>query len=341
MALIDVQRRLTEVGRIRLGDKGSRGQPQRLTKFRLTSASRSTLEAAAALYGGTVRQWSGAPDEGYWELYSETDEIDILIPPTLAAYSQFYELWAGGGCKRRCDGRTEMLSGEPCMCDPDARECDVVTRVNVMLPRIPGLGVWRLDTGGWNAAATLPTTLDLLAAMGRTDFVPAVLRLEQRTAKRTDDKGKSQTRHFVVPVIDLMMTPGELTGVQVTAPPAPAQLGPVNRRERVARPDLPAIEAPADTPPVRTVERPAFGSPPEILDAPMPSMDEIVAEALDEVPPADPDAERAFKRAAKAAGITAEAIAVAARKTWGAIPSSAYSARHWAGLADALGIAIQ
>lgn len=50
---IDVQRRLVELGRIRLGQKApGKGNPQRLETFRLTSASRSLLEAAAAIYGG-------------------------------------------------------------------------------------------------------------------------------------------------------------------------------------------------------------------------------------------------------------------------------------------------
>ena len=46
---LGIQRRLVELGRIRLGEKGSRGEPKKLTKFRLTSASRPLLEAASRI----------------------------------------------------------------------------------------------------------------------------------------------------------------------------------------------------------------------------------------------------------------------------------------------------
>lgn len=287
--LLDAQRRLVELGRIRLGDKGPRGEPRRLSTFRLTSASEPLLEAAARLYGGTVRQWKDAPSEGYFELVTETAEIDILIPPTLTSYSQFYEAWERGGIVRRCDGRTEAISGEACLCDPDHRLCDVVTRVNVMLPRLPGLGVWRLESNGWNAATTLPTTLDLLAAVGTRTFVPAVLRLEQRTAKRPGPDGKPQTRRFAVPVIDLAMTTGELVAMAVdaaaVAAPSAPQLAPVDRRERVARPALPQAAEPVETEAMPSrVERPAFAPPPDIAPADFAPMEEIVSEALGEQP---------------------------------------------------------
>ena len=237
---IDVQRRLVELGRIRLGEKGEKGEPRRLTHFRLTSASSRHLEAVAAIYGGQVRPWRGAPDEGYFELATTSAELDILIPPTLAAYSQAYELWQGGTCERRCDGVTEQVSGGPCLCDPNARTCQVTTRVSVMLPKVPGLGVWRLDTKGWNAATTLPATLELLGAMAQGAWVPAVLRMEQRSKRVRDPQTRQvQTRRFVVPVVDIVDTPiGQV--VLGEAPPAPRlELG-TNRREKVARPALPA-----------------------------------------------------------------------------------------------------
>jgi hypothetical protein len=69
-----------------------------------------------------------------------------------------------------------------------------------MLPDIPGLGVWRLESKGWNAAAELPGTLEvLLMAASEQKFIPAVLRVEHRM-KRTPGQ---PTKKFVVPVIDL------------------------------------------------------------------------------------------------------------------------------------------
>ncbi|MCC6832990.1 MAG: hypothetical protein IT200_16775 [Thermoleophilia bacterium] len=229
---------MTELGRMRLGEKGQRGEPTQRTTWRLTSASQRLLEQVAEVYGGTVRPWAGAPDEGYFELATTAHEVDILIPPTLASYSQAMELWSGGGCVRRCDGITEKISGRPCMCDPERRECQVTTRVSVMLPKVPGLGVWRLDTKGWNAAATLPTTLETLGAIAPGQWIPAVLRIQKQSSKKIVN-GRSQTRRFVVPVIDIVSgTIGEALDGALSAGPAPRLDAGPSRREKVARPAL-------------------------------------------------------------------------------------------------------
>lgn len=233
-----VQRRLAELGRIRMGEKGQRGEPTQRSTWRITSASQQLLEQVATVYGGTVRPWTGAPDEGYFELATTSHELDILIPPTVASYSQAMELWSGGGCVRRCDGVTEKLSGKPCMCDPDRRECQVTTRVSVMLPRVPGLGVWRLDTKGWNAAAELPTTLETLGALAPGQWIPAVLRIQKQTSKRIVN-GRSQTRRFIVPKIDIVSgTIGQALEGELSAVPAPRLDAGPSRREKVARPSL-------------------------------------------------------------------------------------------------------
>lgn len=280
MSLINLQRRFNELGRIRLGEKGPKGEPRRLTTFRLTSASRSLLESAAAIYGGTVREWKNAPSEGYYEVVTESAELDVLIPPSLGEqgpYSQAYELWSGGGAQRRCDGVTELLSGEKCLCDPDDRECEIMTRVSVMLPRVPGLGVWRLETSGYNAAVELPGTLDLLsmAAQGQR-FIPAVLRLEQRTAKRPGANGQPQTRRFVVPVLDVKGTTAELMGPRIDTTTAPMPMLPERTSPNVSRtidfgpePELPdtdpgVVTAPASIEPAASPPGPlpgAAGSP--------------------------------------------------------------------------------
>lgn len=231
MPLLDIQRKLAEHGRIRLGAKGDKGQPKKLETFRLTCASKDKLEVAARIYGGKVREWSDAPDKGYYELYTDATELNVLIPPIATLCSQYYETWSGGGCKRRCDGETELLSGEKCKCDPDDRECKVTTRISVMLPQIPGLGLWRLESHGWHAATTLPGTMDMLANQGK--FVQAVLRLEQRSEKKD-----GKTRRFVVPVIDL---PDVTVGDLLASNPALLLGGPASTPvgAKVARPELP------------------------------------------------------------------------------------------------------
>lgn len=260
-----VQRRMMELGRVRLGEKGPKGEPRRLNTFRFTSASQALLEAVAAKHGGTVSAWTDAPDEGYFEVTTEATSLDIILPPVYSAedgepttaYSQWFELWSGGGCQRRCDGETESLSGKECLCNPDERDCKVTTRVSFILPDIPGLGVWRLDSHGWNAAVELPGTLEVLVlAASEHKFIPAVLRVEQRN-KKIPGEG---TRRFNVPVIDL---PG-VTVNQLAAGEAPLALNaPAAPPRRGERPALPTAEPPAEPATFQNdVETPGWGEQP-------------------------------------------------------------------------------
>lgn len=227
-----VQRRMMQLGRVRMGEKGPKGEPRKRDTFRFTSASQSLLESVAEKYGGTVEEWPGAPDDGMWQLATDAAELDIVLPPVFSQadgtptvpYSQWLELWSAGGCQRRCDGVTEAISGEPCMCDADKRQCQITTRISFLMPDIRGLGVWRLDSHGWNAAAELPGTLEVLhQAAAQGQFIPATLRIEHRTKK-----SNGQTRRFIVPVVELR----HVTVEQLMAGEAPV-----------------AINAPAPTPP--------------------------------------------------------------------------------------------
>lgn len=214
MPILDLQRRLHEAGRIRIGRQvaitggrnAGRTRPEKLDKFRFTSSSKRALDAVAALHGGTVEVWAGAPTGEQWELFTTASELPVIVPPEAMGFSQSYELWSAGGCARRCDGEVESISDGPCLCDAEARECKPHTRLSVMLVGVPGVGLWRLDTQGWYAAAELQgahALAQLLAqSLGRS-ILPARLRVEARTVKRTDPKSKViTTRNFIVPILD-------------------------------------------------------------------------------------------------------------------------------------------
>lgn len=221
MGIIDLQRRFVEIGRIRAGAKSAKGAPTKLDKWRLTSANKPALDAAAHVYGGEVQPWADGPNLGLWQLFTESDTLRILVPPAAEPYSLWYEAWSGGGCDKRCDGERDVLNDAPCSCNPEARACKPTLRVSLMLPDLPGLGVWRWEGHGINAALELPATLDLLAhATSKGEFLPGFLRLEQRSTRK---KGEG-TRRFAVPVIDLAATIGEVTqaigGPAIPAAPA-------------------------------------------------------------------------------------------------------------------------
>lgn len=275
---IDIQRRLVELGRIRMGVKvaigNGKSRPDKIDTWRMTSASERLLQAAADLYGGKVQRWNGAPDEGLYELLTTSRELDILIPPSISSYSQSYEHWQGGTLERRCDGAYELLGERPCVCDAADRLCKMTTRVNVMLPKLPGLGVWLLSTRGYNAAATLPATIEMAKALSGDAWMPAILRLEPASKRKRVD-GKVQTHRWFEPRIDLTVTPEQIIaggGIAIGpgGSPAPAIPERTNRRERVPRPALP----PGPPPPTETQFRHGGaedgGTPPGSPSAPPP-----------------------------------------------------------------------
>lgn len=206
--IVDLQRKLMEIGRLRIGQQvtsNGKTRPAKLDTWRFTSANKSVIEQAAKLYGGTPKPWQ-APSGPQTELISESTTLPVLVPPADLAFTQFYELWSAGGCARRCDGVTESISDGDCMCDPDNRECKIHSRLSVLLSNLAGLGVWRVETSGWYAARELSAAVDVIRlAASAGQMLPATLRLEQRMVKR-----EGQTRRFAVPVLDIAVSPAQL-----------------------------------------------------------------------------------------------------------------------------------
>lgn len=202
--IIDIQRRMVEVGRIRMGHQVAAGngtRPAKLEHFRLTSRDLARLEAAADLYGGAAQPW--ADREGEFELFTTTAELPILLLPG-QTLSQWYETWSAGGCQRRCDGERDVISEGPCICDTEKgdRACKPTTRLSVMLPDVPGLGCWRLESHGYYAAVELSATAAMLEqATARGQLLPARIRIDQR---KKIEGGK--TTKYAVPVIDIDVT---------------------------------------------------------------------------------------------------------------------------------------
>lgn len=245
MPILDIQRRGQQIGRIRIGeqvktDKGKM-RPSRLSTFRFTTQSKVSADAIAALYGGTVRDW-----QGQFEVITGQSTIGVTVPPRDQVVSQWYEMWTAGGAQRRCDSQHEQISNGPCLCphaknpaDEDEvarcalersdlarlnppKACKVVTRVSVMIPDLPGLGVFRLDTGSFYAASEIGDTAAILQmARDRGVFLLAMLRIEQRTRV-----ANGETKHYPVPVLEITKTLREITSGELEAGGITAQLPP-------------------------------------------------------------------------------------------------------------------
>lgn len=291
MAILDLQRRLREIGRIRIGEqrvsaKNGKKYPAKLTTFRLTSQDGAVISQAAETFGGEPRRWADAPAGEQFEVVTESSSLDVIVPPTGMAFSQFYELWSGGGCLRRCDGRRELISDSECLCDPSARECKPHTRLSVILRDLPGLGVWRLDTQGYYAAVELSGVVEVCQqAAERGQMLPARLRLEQREVKRPNQP----TMHFAVPVLDVAVDFAALLAGQqhydaVEAPARPG-LTPVDQAALPPAPEVPIASQ------VAAVNEPKDRKPRKGAATPIPATGKrprTAVEAAEEPPSGEP-----------------------------------------------------
>lgn len=300
MPILDLQHRFRELGRIRLGEliqrPGKRPIPTKLPRFRLTSQWRHLLDAAAEHYGGEVRPWEHEGRTDY-ELVVEVDAIPCVVPPGVEVLDQWLERWSGGGCLNRCDGFRQTIVDAPCRCPEDPIEraeqarkvdtkgrpaaCTPTTRLRVMLPDVPDLGIWRLETHSYYAAIELAGAAALVETATRAGaMIPAELRLHERIVKRPNEP----TKKFFVPALSFraslgealdalgMLEAGSVTPVVLGAQPRPAL-------DSGGSPALPPAATSFD--PAPPVEEATFGAPPAV-DTPDsgPESDESEPEAV-------------------------------------------------------------
>jgi hypothetical protein len=236
--LIELQRRLAEAGRIRLGEtvkvRNKKGEivdaPKRLDTWRITSPTRELIEQAAGLYGGTPEPWE-SPTGPQWEVVTTSDELPVLIMPGYSLRQSYEHRTSPTSVERRCDG-IEMDDGRPCACNAEGfsgEPCKLVTRLTVALPELTTMLGWRLETKGENAARELLASMDLVQGVaGGRPFVPARLRIVERRGAVD-----GQAVRYVVPVIDAQVRYAELVGQDPAGsrqPALPAGYTPIPER---------------------------------------------------------------------------------------------------------------
>ena len=239
MPILDLQQRMMEKGRIRLGHKvtgttkagKNYTRPAKLETFKLTSSDEATVHDAADLYGGQVEPFNA----GEYGVVTDTVALNVILVPGEMGWSQWREMWGNKVCHRRCDGVRETISDGPCQCPADPAEraaqaaqgkaCKDTTRLSVMLPDLPGLGLWRLESHGYYAATELAGTIAILSMLAPGTLVRGRLLAEQRSVTRIAPDGTVKTNNFVVPVLDLpdvrlseLVAPDGGVGVQLEAP---------------------------------------------------------------------------------------------------------------------------
>ncbi|GGY81387.1 hypothetical protein CP967_08475 [Streptomyces nitrosporeus] len=247
------QKQARELGRLRTGysipsdDPKKRARPVRSTTWVLSSHAEHYVVAAAEAWGGEVERWqpqgNGAPQ---FRVITKAEQLDAILPPG-DPLSQANEMWNKGGCARRCDGEIEQISRHPCLClaehgpewhllrqDLSTKDkvCAPTSRLSVVLPDMPDVGVWRVETHSFYAANELAGTVDMvLSGTGGKGLVPVTLRIEPRTRV-----AGGKTKHFPVVVVEIR---GVTTRQALTGPlPTAVALDPTGARGAAA------IEAP-------------------------------------------------------------------------------------------------
>ena len=248
MPIKNINVKLREIGRIRLGQRvGGKGAPQRLDTFRFTAPSSSLIATVANAYGGEPTGWE-SPRGMEWQVISESSEIPVVLPP-YSYFDQWYELWSAGGCQRRCDGEWESIGKQPCVCNPEERQCKETTRLWVMLPEVEALGAWRLETHSFYAAQELSGVAAFLAmASAKNSHIPARLRIEKRSVKRD-----GQTQNFSLPVIDVDVSMTALLDYSQAAKLSGQQAE--NGKAALAEPEPQPESVIEDTPTVNRTQR--------------------------------------------------------------------------------------
>lgn len=222
-----------ELGRIRSGDQvqwkkeGKTGtRPHKLECFRLTSQIKPRLDYAAKLpeYGGEVSAWKDAPGGSQWQLYTSQSSIPVMVPP-FNALSQNNEIWQGGECARRCDGCTIIAAKDPelvgkgCLCQgmgiderlekaklSKAEACNTITRLSLMLPDLPGVGIWLYSTKSYYAGMELQGNAEMLQQASQEGvFISAMLSIEERRVVR-----QGKTKGFPVVTLQAEVTMRQL-----------------------------------------------------------------------------------------------------------------------------------
>lgn len=261
-----LQKRLTQVGVIRLGETriSQRGKPYpaKLETFRITSPSEQLVRSVAELLGGEVKPWQNKTGPE-WEVITRATEIAVRVPPQ--HIDPNFELWGNGFRARMCDGDVERIRQLPCLCEAAARaryeergvafpedgrferdprnDCKPTTRLSLMIDDVPaGIGTFKLESHGWNAASELPMLAEAIATASTP--IPAILRLEQRESGRLvieNGKERVDPRKYAVPVLDFfgLFTPRQAFSGQIGS----AVQAAIGAEQRQA---LTAAEAPVD-----------------------------------------------------------------------------------------------
>ena len=198
---ISTIRRFPRIGKVHLGLKQIHEKSQFEypvpTDYFVVKADETTPESAAKAfhkrYGDKPRQLS---------IMFPTEDMVELFPQ----YYKYYRSGIGLYCKgdgeqaMRVEEKEGKLVKRTCPCDHlETGRCRQVASLMFLLPDVPGLGAWQLDTSSFHSIVNINSGMDFIRGItgGRLAMIPLQLRLIE---KMVAPGGKKKTVH----VLDLV-----------------------------------------------------------------------------------------------------------------------------------------
>jgi len=205
-------RRLPRLGKIRLGIKKTAASgaeyPSEVDYFILDPQTPSELE------NEKIKQ-------EFVKLYGDNPKaINVMFPVADPGvyFPQFYKRY-GSATSLKCKGDGETANcateefakglkvlrkdelGLPVVeckgrdCIYYGKECSEVGTLQILLPELPGAGVWQITTGSYNSIVNLNSCIDyIIAVCGRAHMIPLTL---ERRKQETAHDGKKST-HYIL-----------------------------------------------------------------------------------------------------------------------------------------------
>lgn len=217
-------RRLPRLGKIRLGikevsSKSGNSYPRAVDYF-VCNADQSTSEAAA---------------KAFHEVYGDKPRaLDVIFPTEDVEqfFPQFYRRYgSGSGLLCKGDGetavQTDRETGEirEIICNPrqcewaQKKHCRPIGSLLFLLPKVPGLGAWQIDTSSYHSIVNLNSAIDFIRTLtgGRIAMIPLKLVIRP---KEVQVEGKKKVVH----VLDLAHEEVKLADVMLALKQSREQL---------------------------------------------------------------------------------------------------------------------
>jgi len=225
-------RRLPRLGKIHLGIKKKKVVNGREVEFP-SAVDHFVFPEDNPLYDNLVKVFGEKPKE-----------LRILIPVEdeerwCSQYYRAYSQTRGLICKgdgetaiRMVDVRTGALADRntteavlkevPCAgrdCPDYEQSCREIMNLQFLLPEVPGLGVWQIDTSSINSIRNINSAADLVKRIyGRISMIPLLLTIEPQEVQ--DSEGKKRT----VNVLNLRTNRTLLEMMETITKPTPEML---------------------------------------------------------------------------------------------------------------------